>query len=110
MRRRPNRQERVAGLFVVIGSAIVFTPVIWLLQHWSEVVVRDPEDAWGARWIVEHLTPHPYLTAGAVLFGIVLSSGVIMLLIVRVAKRLAARFADRGRTSVSGGREEDLGP
>ena len=110
MRRRPSRQERVAGLFVVIGSAIVFTPVIWLLQRWSEVVVRDPEDAWGARWLVEHLTAHPYLTAGAVLFGIVLSSGVIMLLIVRVAKRLAARFADRGRTPVSGGREEDLGP
>ena len=110
MRRRPNRQERVAGLFVVIGSAIVFTPVIWLLQRWSEVVVRDPEDAWGARWLVEHLTPHPYLTAGAVFLGIGLSSGVMMLLLARVAKRLADRLNGRGRSPVSRGREEDLGP
>ena len=31
MRRVPNRQERLAGLFVVLGTATVFGPVIWLL-------------------------------------------------------------------------------
>src|SRR5215211_6801074 len=103
MRRRPHRQQKLAGLFAVVGATIVFAPAIWLVQLWSEAVARDPEDAWGARWLVEHLTAHPYLTAGAVFFGIALSSGVILLLIVRAAKRLAARFADRGRTPVSGG-------
>ena len=110
MRRRPNRQERLAGLFVVIGSTIVFAPAIWLLQSWNEAVARDPAGPWGARWLVEHLAAHPYLTAGAVLLGIALSSGVVMLLIVRLAKRLAARLAGRGGSPVSGGREEDLGP
>ena len=110
MRVVPGRQERLAGLFVVVGAAIVFAPAIWLLQRWSEAVARDPADAWGARWLGEHLTTHPYLTAGAVLFGIALSSGVTMLLIVRVAKRLADRLTGRGGTPVSGGREEDLGP
>ena len=110
MRRRPTRQERLAGLFVVVCATIVFAPAIWLLQSWNEAVARDPADAWGSRWLVEHLTAHPFLTAGAFLFGIALSSGVVMLLIVRVAKRLAARLAGRGRSPVSGGREEDLGP
>jgi len=110
MRRRPHRQERLAGLFVVVGAAVVFAPAIWLVQRWSEAVARDPVDAWGARWLVEHLTAHPYLTAGAVLFGMALSSGVILLLIVRVAKRLADRLTGHGRSPVSGGREEDLGP
>jgi hypothetical protein len=94
---------------VVVGATFVFAPAIWLVQRWNEAVARDPAGAWGAQWLGEQLTAHPYLTAGAVLLGIVLSSGVILLLIVRVAKRLAARFADRGRSSVSGGREEDLG-
>jgi preprotein translocase subunit SecE len=31
MRRRPGRQERLAGLFVVVGVTFVFAPVIWLL-------------------------------------------------------------------------------
>ena len=110
MRRRLDRQERLAGFFVVVGAAFVFASAIWFMQRWSEAVARDPAEAWGARWLAEHLTAHPYLTAGAVLFSIALSSGVIMLLIVRVAKRLAARLAGRGRSPVSGGREEDLGP
>jgi len=110
MRRRPDRQERLAGLFVVVGATIVFAPTIWLVQRWSEAVARDPADAWGAGWLAEHLTAHPYLTAGAVLLSIALSSGVLMLIIVRVAKRLAAWLTGRGRSPVSGGHEEDLGP
>jgi hypothetical protein len=110
MRRRPDRQERLAGLFVAVGAAFVFAPAIWFMQRWSEAVARDPADAWGARWLAEHLTAHPYLTTGAVLLGIALSSGVVMLLMVRVAKRLAARLSGPGRSPASGGREEDLGP
>jgi hypothetical protein len=97
MRRVPSRQERLAGLFVVVGSAVVFAPAIWLLQRWSEAVARDPSNAWGARWLGGHLTAHPYLTAGVLLLGVVLSSGVVMLIIVRLAKRLAARFVGRRR-------------
>jgi hypothetical protein len=101
--------ERLAGLFVVVGAAIVFAPAIWLLQRWSEAVARDPADAWGARWLGENLTTHPYLTAGAVLLSIVLSSGMVMLILVSLAKRLAARLTDRGRPSVPGSREKDSG-
>ena len=93
MRRRPGKQERLAGLFVVISAAFVFAPAIWLLQRWSEAV--DPADAWGARWLGEHLTAHPYLTAGVVFLSIVLSSGMLMLILVSLAKRLAARLAGR---------------
>jgi hypothetical protein len=81
---------------VVAGSAIVFSPAIWLLQRWSGAVVRDPADAWGARWLGEHLTAHPYLTSGILLLGVVISSGVFMLIIFRVAKRLAAWLTGRG--------------
>src|ERR671914_2253762 len=91
MRRRPGKQERLAGLFVVISATFVFAPAIWLLQRWSEAVARDPADAWGARWLGEHLTAHPYLTAGVVLLGIVLASGVVMLILVSLAKRLGGR-------------------
>lgn len=97
MRRRPDRQERLASLFVVIGSTLVFAPAVWLLQRWSEAVARDPADAWGARWLGEQLSAHPYVTAGVLLLGVVLSGGVVMLIAVRLAKRLAARLADRGR-------------
>ena len=95
MRVVPGRQERLAGLFVVVGSTIVFAPAIWLLQRWSEAVARDPADAWGARWLGEHLTAHPYLTAGVVFLSILLSSGTVMLMIVWAAKRLAAWLAGR---------------
>ena len=110
MRRRPDRQERLAGLLVVVGSAIVFAPAIWVLQRWSEAVARDPADAWGAPWLGENLTAHPYLTAGVLLLCVVLSSGVVMLILVRVAKRLAARVTGRGRSPVSGRHEDDLRP
>jgi hypothetical protein len=109
MRRRPGRQERLAGLFVVVGATFVFAPVIWLVQRWSEAVARDPADAWGARWLGENLTSHPYLTAGLLLLGVVLSSGVAMLVIVWVAKGLAARLTDPGRPPASGNRKEDYG-
>jgi hypothetical protein len=105
MRVVPGRQERLAGLFVVVGSTIVFAPAIWLLQRWSEAVAHDPADAWGARWLGEHLTAHPYLTAGVV-FSIVLSSGMVMLILVSLANRLAARLAGRRQQSASGSREE----
>jgi hypothetical protein len=95
VRRRPGKQERLAGLLVVLGAAIVFAPAIWLLQRWSQAVARDPADAWGARWLGEHLTAHPYLTAGVVILGILLSSGVVMLILVSLAKRLAACLAGR---------------
>ena len=95
MRRRPGKQERLAGLFVLISATFVFAPAIWLLQRWSEAVARDPADAWGARWLGEHLTAHPYLTAGVVFLSILLSSGTVMLTIVWAAKRLAAWLAGR---------------
>ena len=104
-----GRQERLAGLFVVVGSAIVFAPTIWLLQRWSEAVAHDPADAWGARWLGEHLTAQPYLTAGVVFLSIVLSSGMVMLILVSLAKRLAARLTDPGRPPTSGSREKDSG-
>jgi hypothetical protein len=100
MRRVPSRQERLAGLFVVVGAAIVFSPAIWFLQRWSEAVGRDPADAWGARWLGGHLMAHPYLTVAVVLLSIVLSSGVVMLIIVRIAMRLAARLAGRRQPPV----------
>jgi hypothetical protein len=109
MRRRPGRQERLAGLFVVVSSTIVFAPAIWLLQRWSEAVAHDPADARGARWLGEHLTAHPYLTAGVVFLSIVLSSGMVMLILVNLAKRLAARLTDPGRPSTSGSHEKDSG-
>src|SRR5215210_4578766 len=109
MRVVPGRQERLAGLFVVVGAAIVFAPAIWLLQRWTDAVGRDPADAWGARWLGEHLTAHPFLTAGFVFLSIVLSSGTVMLILVSLAKRLAARLTDRGRPPASGSREKDSG-
>jgi hypothetical protein len=110
MRRRPVRQERLAGLFVVVGATFVFAPAIWLVQRWSDAVARDPSDVWGARWLGENLTAHPYLTAGVLLLGVVLLSGVVMLIIVQVAKGLAARLTDPGRPPASESREEDPRP
>jgi hypothetical protein len=109
MRVAPGRQERLAALFVVVGSAIVFAPAIWLLQRWSEAVAQDPADAWGPRWLGEHVTVHPYLTAGVVFLSKVLSSGMVMLILVSLAKRLAARLTDRGRPPASGSCEKDSG-
>jgi len=106
MRVVPGRQERLAGLLVVVGSTIVLTPAIWLLQRWTDAVAHDPADAWGARWLGEHLTAHPYLTAGVVFLSIVLSSGTVLLILASLAKRLAARLTDRGRPPASGSREK----
>jgi hypothetical protein len=109
MRRRTGRQERLAGLFVVVGATFVFAPAIWLVQRWSEAVARDPADAWGARWLGENLSSHPYSTAGVLLLGVLLSSGVVMLIIVRLAKWLAASLTGRGRPPASESREGDSG-
>ena len=95
MHKMPGREERLAGLFVVIGSTLVFAPVVWLLQRWSEAVARDPKGAWGARWLVEHLLAHAYVIGGAILLGLALSSGLAMLVVVYVSKRLAARLTGR---------------
>jgi hypothetical protein len=95
MRRVPDSEERLAGLFVVVGSTIVFGPAIWALQRWGATVARDPANAWGARWLVERLSAHPYLTGVVLLLGVALCSGIVMLAVAYAAKRLAARLADR---------------
>jgi hypothetical protein len=95
MRRAPSRRERIAGLFVVLGAALVFGPAIWFLGRWREAVVRDPGGAWGTRWLGEQLSAHPYLAAGVLLLGVALASGLVMLILVSVAKRLATRLVDR---------------
>jgi hypothetical protein len=97
MRRVPDTQERLAALFVVLGAAGVFGPVVWLLDLWRQALVREPENAWGAQWLGEGLSAHPYLTAGALLLGVVLASGLLMLVLVTAARRLAARFAGGAR-------------
>src|SRR5215207_7868968 len=105
MRRKPGRKERLAGLFVVVGATIVFAPVVWLVQRWSVAVARDPAGVWGANWLVERLSVHPYLTGGALLLGLVLFSGLAMLMVVYAAKRLAGRLVGRGRSPVPRDRE-----
>jgi hypothetical protein len=92
MGRIPDRQERLAALFVVLGAAVVFGPVVWLLERWGEVLARDPASAWGAQWLGERLSAHPYLTTGALLLGVALSGGLVVLVLFTVAKRLAARL------------------
>jgi hypothetical protein len=94
MRRVPDWEERLSGLFVVVGSTIVFGPIIWALQRWGVTVARGPANAWGARWLVERLSAHPYLTGVALLLGVVLCSGIAMLTVAYAAKRLAARLGD----------------
>jgi hypothetical protein len=92
MRRAPDRREQIAGLFVVFGAAIVFGPVIWFVGRWQEAVARDPRSA---RWLGEHLSAHPYLTVGVLLLGVALWGGLVLLILVSVAKRLAARLVGR---------------
>jgi hypothetical protein len=93
-----ERQEQFAGIFVVLGAALVFGPLIWLLERWREAVARDPASAWGAPWLGEHLSAHPYLTVGALLLFVTLSSGLVMLMLLGVSKWLAARLTDRARS------------
>src|SRR5918997_3391614 len=105
MRRAPDRQDRITALFVVLGATLVFGPAIWLIGRWREAVARDPGSAWGARWLGEELSAHPYLTVTVLLLGAALWGGLVMLILVSVAKRLAARLADRegsGRRSTRG--------
>jgi hypothetical protein len=107
MRRGRGRQEQLAGLFVVVGATVVFAPVSWLLRRWSLAVARDPADAFAARWLGEHLSAHPHLTGAALLLGVMLSGGLIMLILVSVAKRLAARLTNGARWRQAGSREQD---
>ncbi len=72
-------------------------------------MAHGPADAWGARWLGEHLAAHPYPTAGVLLLGAALSSGVAIVIIVRLAKRLAARLTGRGQRSRSESREDGSG-
>ena len=97
MGRLPARQERLAALLTVFGAAGVFGPVVWLLVRWREALARDPASAWGAQWLGERLSAHPYLTAGALLLEVALSGGLVVLVLFAVAKRLAARLAGSGR-------------
>ena len=101
----PDRQEQFAGLFVVLGSAVVFGPAVWLLARWREAVAHDPASAWGAPWLADELAAHPNLTAGALLFGVAFPSGLVMLILVGIAKRLATRLTAgerSGRRSMRG--------
>ena len=101
----PDRQEQLAGLFVVLGATVVFGPAVWLLARWREAVAHDPASAWGAPWLADQVSAHPYLTAGALLGGVALSSGLVMLILVGLAKRLATRLtagARSGRRSMRG--------
>jgi hypothetical protein len=98
MRRAPERQDQITALFVVLGAALVFGPVIWFLGRWREAVVRDPGGAWGAPWLGEQLSAHPYLTVGVLLLGVALAGGLVMLILVSVAKRLATRLVDHARS------------
>ncbi len=97
MGRSPDRQERLAAVLVVFGAAVVFAPVVWLLERWREALARDPASAWGAQWLSERLSTHPYLTAGTLLLGVALSGGLVVIILFTVAKRLAARLAGRAR-------------
>jgi hypothetical protein len=90
-----DRQKQLAGLFVVLGAAVVFGPLLWLLERWQEAVARDPASAWSAPWLGEQLSAHPYLTVGVLLLFVALSSGLVVLMLLGVSKWLAARLTDR---------------
>ena len=98
IRRVSDREQRLAGLFAVLGAAIVFGPVVWLLEGWSASVARDPAGTWGALWLGEQLSAHPYPTGGALLLGVTFSSGLVMLILVGAARRLAPRLTDHARS------------
>ena len=106
MRRVPDRQERLVGLFVVLGATIAIAPVDWVNERWSEADSRDPA-AWGAGWLGDQLSAHPYFTVVTLLLGIMLSGGLVMLVLVILARQLAARLIPRGRPPGSEGRDED---
>jgi hypothetical protein len=99
MRSVANREHQLAGLFVVIGASMVFGPVIWLLERWREALSRDPTSAWGAQWLGEQLSAHPYLTLGALLLGVAFLGVLVMMILASVAKRLAARPLGRAHSS-----------
>ena len=90
---------------MVRGATVVFGPAIWLLARWREAVAQDPASAWGAPWLGDQLSAHPYLTAGALLLSVAFTSGLVMLFLVGLAKKLATRLtagASSGRRSMRG--------
>ena len=93
-----DRQKQLVGLFVVLGAAAVFGPLLWLLERWREAVARDPASAWGAPWLGEQLSAHPYPTVGVLLLLLALSSGLVMLRLLGVSRWLAARLTDSARS------------
>jgi hypothetical protein len=97
IRRASDGEQRLAGLFVVIGATFVFGPIVWLLEAWSASVARDPAGTWGAPWLGERLSAHPYLTGGALILGATFSSGLVMMVLVGAARRLATRLTERPR-------------
>ena len=107
MTRRPADLALDALTWLVVAAFVA--PVVWLVQRWSVAVARDPAGVWGANWLVERLSVHPYLTGGALLLGLVLFSGLAMLMVVYAAKRLAGRLVGRGRSPVPRDRENSSG-
>jgi hypothetical protein len=97
VRRAPNGRERLTGLFVVLGATIMFGPIVVLLEWWREVFARDLKSSWSVPWLSEQLMAHPYLTLGALLLDVAVASVLVMLVLVGVAKRLAAHLTHRKR-------------
>ena len=97
MRRAQNGRERLTGLFVVLGATIMFGPIVLLFERWREAFACDPESSWSVPWLREQLMAHPYLTLCALLLGVAFASGLVMLVLVGVAKRLAAHLTHRKR-------------
>jgi hypothetical protein len=95
IRSASDREQRLAALFVVLGATVVFGPLVWPFEGWSASVARNPAGTWGAAWLGERLSSHPYLTGGALLIGFALSSGLVMLILVGAARRLAPRLTTR---------------
>jgi hypothetical protein len=79
----------------VLGGAVVFGPLLWLFERWSASAVRDPAGTWGALWLGEQLSAHPYLTGGTLLLCVAFWSGLAMLILVGAARRLARWLATR---------------
>ena len=99
----PGRSDEKAALILLALSVAVFGPIIWLVNGWRAAVQSDPLHAWGVQWMVDHLASRPVLGAAIVLVIAAAVSGLIMLLLFRLSRRLAARLDD-SRSGARGGR------